>query len=57
MKEYQEIFKQRLSNDINPWMIYVYKLYIKNTFLHIITNEMIFYLSMLCLWMLYGIFR
>ena len=45
----EAFFKQRFSEDINPLMIYVYKFYIKNTFLHIITNEMISYLNMLSL--------
>jgi len=40
----ETFFKQRLREDINLLIICVYKFYIKNTFLHIITNEMIFYL-------------
>jgi len=42
-------FRQRHSEDINLSTIYVYKLYIKDTFLHIIMNEMISYLNMLSL--------
>jgi len=50
-------FIQRLSEDISPLMIYIYMHYIKNYFLHIIINEMMFYLNVLSLCMMYGIFR
>ena len=38
--------RQNFSEDINLLMIYVYKFYIKNPFLHIITNEIISCLNM-----------
>lgn len=45
----ETIFRQMLSKDINPLVIRVYKLHIKNTFLHIIMNEIISYLNMFSL--------
>ena len=42
-------FRQRFSKDINPLMICVYKFYIKDPVLHIITNEIISYLNMVSL--------
>ena len=45
----KKLFRQMFSKDINTLMIYVYKFYIKDSFLHIITNEMISYLNMFSL--------
>jgi len=53
----EAILRQMLSEDISQLVIYVHKLYIQNTFFHIITNEMVSYLNMLVFWMLYEILR